>query len=114
MSIWLLWLIIVAIPGIPMFFMSVTITLVFTQIICGVTITDDHPFVIVPWVTKSLFCSVSLLFLAFAFVPTKEEMTYIVGGYFVTNVEDIEKLPPNLVKSANKFLEDYTTQEPKE
>ena len=30
----------------------------------------------------------------------------ITGGYIVTNIDDIEKLPANLVSAANKYLEE--------
>lgn len=40
-------------------------------------------------------------------MPSKETLAYIVGGYAVTNTEEIEKLPSNITKAANKFLEDF-------
>ncbi|MCK4609487.1 MAG: hypothetical protein KAT71_08390 [Gammaproteobacteria bacterium] len=38
-------------------------------------------------------------------VPSTDQMKYIIGGSYVTNIENIEKLPPNVVDAANKFLE---------
>jgi hypothetical protein len=42
--------------------------------------------------------------------PNKEQIMYIIGGYVTTNTAGIEKLPPNLVNAANKFLEGYTKE----
>lgn len=41
------------------------------------------------------------------FTPSAETMRWMIGGYIVTNIEGIEKLPPNLVNMANRFLEEY-------
>jgi hypothetical protein len=41
-------------------------------------------------------------------IPTTKEAYIIAGGYYVTNLEGVEKLPPNVVKAANKFIEQYT------
>lgn len=51
------------------------------------------------------------LFLAAGAIPSERGMMTIVGGYFATNIENIEKLPPNLVNAANKFLEEYSKKE---
>lgn len=37
--------------------------------------------------------------------PKASQMNMIVGGYYVTNLENIDKLPPNILKAANKYLE---------
>ena len=47
------------------------------------------------------------------FIPTEKQMMYMIGGYAVTNVENIEKLPKNVVNAANKFLEQYSDKEEK-
>jgi len=39
------------------------------------------------------------------FLPNEAQMKYIIGGSYVTNIENIEKLPPNMIDAANKFLE---------
>ena len=46
-------------------------------------------------------------------IPSSKQMMYIIGGYAATNVENIEKLPKNVVNAANKFLESYTQEEKK-
>lgn len=47
-------------------------------------------------------------------IPSEKQMMYMIGGYAATNVENIEKLPKNVVNAANKFLESYTDAEKKE
>lgn len=39
--------------------------------------------------------------------PSKESLYTIMGGYYVTHIEGIDKLPPNVVGAMNKFLEQY-------
>ena len=39
-----------------------------------------------------------------SFIPSEKSVYKIIGAYAVTNIEGIEKLPPNLVKAANNFL----------
>jgi hypothetical protein len=53
-----------------------------------------------------------IIFLA-SFIPSSKQMMYMIGGYAATNVENIEKLPKNVVNAANKFLESYTDKEKK-
>lgn len=43
-----------------------------------------------------------------AAVPSTKGAMMMVGGYFATNLEGIEELPPNIVKAANAFLKQYT------
>ncbi len=40
-------------------------------------------------------------------LPTSKQAYTILGGHYVTNIENVEKLSPNMVKAANKFLEVY-------
>ena len=54
-----------------------------------------------------------IIFLA-SFIPSSKQMMYMIGGYAATNVENIEKLPKNVVDAANKFLESYTDTERKD
>jgi len=48
-----------------------------------------------------------------SFIPTQKMMMYMIGGYAVTNIEGIEKLPKNVIGAANKFLEDFNIEEKK-
>lgn len=44
----------------------------------------------------------------FTATPTTKQAMLIAGGYYVTNIEDIEKLPEHTVKAVNAFLQEYT------
>lgn len=46
-----------------------------------------------------------------ALIPSKKDAMLIVGGYYATNIEDIAKLPPNVIKATNKFIEEYLNAE---
>ena len=39
--------------------------------------------------------------------PDRDEVMYLVGGYFVVNNEEVQKLPTNVLGAANAFLENY-------
>lgn len=53
-----------------------------------------------------------LLLIVCNLIPNERQMYTIIGGYAVTNIEGIDKLPKNLIGAANKFIENYA--EPKE
>jgi hypothetical protein len=44
-------------------------------------------------------------------LPSERQLKYILGGYVVTNIVGLNELPPNIIKAANKFLEDYAVDE---
>ena len=58
------------------------------------------------------------LFIAICFVsasvatvlPNKEDLRTIIAGQYITNIQDIEKLPPNAIKLLNQYLEQATVQ----
>ena len=49
------------------------------------------------------------LVLCFAAIVTPDErqIRWMIGGYVVTNIEGVGKLPDNIVGAANEFLERY-------
>lgn len=49
---------------------------------------------------------ISLLFSIL--IPSKQDTYWIIGGYYVTNSAEIQKLPDNVVGAVNGFLEEYT------
>lgn len=120
MNIWLLWLLITVIPGLDgMFSFIVFLSGVGFVILGGFSLGfyvegskefHEKKLLIIKMGTilASLSVCASLLTVL---TPSKEEITYITGGYIVSNIETIEDLPPNLAKSANKFLEDYLSKE---
>ena len=76
---------------------------------------EDVAKVIPVWkVSKPWLIAASILWGVLLFVPSEKAMKYIIGGYLVTNIEHIDELPPNLVKAANRFLEEYTEETPTE
>lgn len=120
MNIWLLWLLIVVIPGINGLLNTINIAIFVIAcivLLCAgllimfdsISNTDD----LIKKIKKFKYAAV-IWFISCVFVgllPDKEQITYLVGGYFVTNIEDINKLPPNLIKSANQFLENYISDD---
>jgi uncharacterized BrkB/YihY/UPF0761 family membrane protein len=40
-------------------------------------------------------------------LPNERQLKYILGGYVFTNIAGLNELPPNILRAANKFLEDY-------
>jgi TPP-dependent indolepyruvate ferredoxin oxidoreductase alpha subunit len=55
---------------------------------------------------KIIICGVICGLLS-TLLPTRKDWYLIVGGYYVTHVEGIDKLPANTVAAMNKFLEEY-------
>ena len=62
-------------------------------------------------ITRKYFTRLSILtvFLMFfnVLVPNNKQAAFIVGGYYVTNNEDIKKLPNNIIAASNAFLSEY-------
>lgn len=44
------------------------------------------------------------------FLPDSKQMLYVVGGYAATNSEEIVKLPGNIRKAANAYLENIVKE----
>lgn len=57
---------------------------------------------------KGWIITLGCVFFLALFIPGPKTTMLIVGGYAATNIEGVEKLPPNMVKAANKFLEQFT------
>ncbi len=119
MNIWLLWLLIVVLPNTSVLsgFLAVIIGVIgLFAILFGLAWANDPSMVSEQekamrywWTgTKTWLIVMPLLMFLSVITPSKEEVVYIVGGYAATNIEDVEKLPANLVGAANKFLNDYT------
>lgn len=47
-------------------------------------------------------------------MPGKDQIYTMVGAYTVTNNAEMKKLPDNIVKAANAYLEEITAQSEKE
>ena len=115
MSIWILWLLITVIPNLVKVASVILIggvaSLAFFSVVRLIEKDEFFP----TWIYTKLALPVFLVctFIV-VLVPDKEQIIYIAGGYLATNIEDIEKLPPNIVKSANKFLEDFAQEKASE
>ena len=42
-----------------------------------------------------------------AFIPTNKQLAIIFSGYWATNSEQVKALPDKVVKTMNKFLDEY-------
>jgi amino acid transporter len=47
------------------------------------------------------------------FVPSQKDILTIYSAQWVTNSDEVKKLPDNTVKAINKLLEDYTKEKSK-
>jgi hypothetical protein len=47
-------------------------------------------------------------------MPTRKDWYMIIGGYAVTHIEGIDKLPANVVGAANEFLKRYQEESAEE
>lgn len=63
-----------------------------------------------PVANKALILGIIAMFISCA-IPNKDEWKLIIGGYFVTNIEGIDKFPPEIVGAAHNFLEKYGTDD---
>jgi hypothetical protein len=44
-------------------------------------------------------------------MPTRNDWYVMIGGYYVTHIEGVDKLPVNVVGAANEFLKRYQEEE---
>lgn len=56
---------------------------------------------------KRSFVIEVILSVLLVLLPTTKDMAIILGGYWVTNNKEVEKLPENVVKTVNSFLKKY-------
>jgi len=63
--------------------------------------------------SKGLIKYIIFFMLIGIFIPSNKQMMYLMGGYAVTNIEGIEKLPKNVMGAANKFLKDFNIEDKK-
>lgn len=60
---------------------------------------------------KTLTAIIILMSVVAVAIPSQGQWYTLIGGYYVTNIDGISDLPPNIVDAANKFLENYTPPE---
>lgn len=59
---------------------------------------------------KALIIIAPLLLLFHVLTPTKKDAFLIVGGYYLTNNQEVMQLPTNVALAANAFLKDYSNE----
>lgn len=65
---------------------------------------------------KKAFITFPIIILLSALFPSKQDMYFIGGGYIAieaTKVDGVDKLPANVVKALNTFLEGFEVEEGK-
>lgn len=65
------------------------------------------------WAKRYLICAACFLVVD-SFYPDKEDLAFIFGGAIAVDIattEEAQKLPDNLLKAANSFLEGVYTEE---
>lgn len=122
MSLFTLYLIITVIPSLNILFTISTIVMVIVAtitLVVGLQLVDDCDFknkegqFVIKAIKRTVTGLIISVLMCIA-TPSKEQIYTIVGGYAVTNVEGIDKLPKNMVAAANKFLEEFNTEETKD
>lgn len=120
MSLFTLYLITTILPNIDeMFTIAFVVSILiagFVAIGCALTfIADDKPQnKVCAKVLKKIMWVLIPLALINVFLPSSQQIYTIMGGSIVTNIEGIEKLPPNLINAANDFLESVQRKEAKQ
>ena len=118
MDAWLLYIFLVALP-------NLTSAVKVSILVCGVLLAgliigyfvslgDDTPEIHtkVKKFLKIAASSFAVFFIIIVLSPSRSQIVYLIGGYYVTNIEEIGDIPPNLVRAANKFLEDFSVEQP--
>lgn len=117
-EVFVLWLLFTVMPNI-----SILFGLPFTILVCGWVIVgtisifggydDMQPIINKAKKLKTYIHMIVIGFILTIFIPSSDQMKILIGGYFavntveaVGNVEGIERLPENVVKAMNKFLEE--------
>ena len=115
MDFWTLYFMTI-LPGFAVFFAVLSVpfwigSIVLDGIAIAMKIDEDRdykkvkPFAIVLPIVAIMLTLLSVL------IPDKSQMYTLIGGYYVTNIENVENLPKNVVEAANKFLEEYAVEE---
>ncbi|OJW21223.1 MAG: hypothetical protein BGO49_24740 [Planctomycetales bacterium 71-10] len=79
-------------------------------IVHDVDVSDELKAMAKRW-AKRVVIAASACGLISPFLPTRNDWYVMIGGYYVTQVEGIDKLPANVVGAANEFLERYQAEQ---
>lgn len=113
MSMFDLWLLTTVIPGLDA---SVGLCMLLLGLVGGVllmfcafaTFDNDDAAPQLQKLSKIAVATWLCLLVLKTLLPNEDQLKWIVGGYFATNIEGVEQLPPNVIRAANKFLEDFS------
>ena len=103
MNLFTLYLILTVLPNLNSAFIILTIAASLAVIHVFLLEDEDRSKIIKPVIATLCFLILSVM------TPTAKQIAYLVSGYAITNTENIDKLPKNLVDAANKYLESYTS-----
>jgi hypothetical protein len=109
MSLFALYLLIM-LDRVEYLFVGIMLSIVLITFMLSVIYAEDIGKVVK--VLKRGFAGFLTAMLLMTLIPNTKQAMLIVGGYYVTNLEDINKLPDNTVRAINTFLEEYNLQEP--
>lgn len=106
MSIFDLWLYFVAIPAAQVMFGITAFVIAMGGFAWFITIggIDKRVHLLVVVVLVFVFSLMS------AVLPDDSQMKFLAGAYVTTNIEDIDKLPKNIVNAANAYLESLSEE----
>lgn len=107
MSIFTLYLLFTVVPGLDGALTIFAVCSVLASIGLGVgvlTAFDDEKEILYTWIKGTILFFVALTIVGI-FVPNKDQILTIAGGYAVTNDAEMKKLPDNILKAANAYLE---------
>lgn len=109
MSFFTLYLLTV-LPNLSCFFAMLTsITAIVPTVLIGIITGATEELKHLRWLGLFIPLSITLGLIS-NLIPNEKQMYTLVGGYYVTNIEGIDKLPKNIVGAANKFIETYTEE----
>lgn len=104
-------------PGLIALLLAAITLLGIALLICNTT--DDKPSDnIIRIINKALkittcifIFSITVLPTIKAFIPSTKDIAVIIAGKYATNSEEMKKLPDNVLKTFNTFLEKYNKPE---
>ena len=98
------------ISSFSLLFIILGIVCVVATIVCLVAqIDESKEEVVVRWQRRARLAAASALTFAIltTLLPGRSALAVIFAGHWATNSEEASKLPANVVKTMNKFMEEY-------